>query len=107
MYKRQEKNYEKAKEEYKYVVDNYGDSTYGEKAFYWYLTILLNSGLQSAKLPCIRAMEPLAKVELVLSSRSGIALILRKPFAEPDPTGKLRLPSIFQRMVDSFLLIWI
>ncbi len=39
-----EKNYEKAKEEYKYVVDNYGDSTYGEKAFYWYLTILLNSG---------------------------------------------------------------
>lgn len=39
-----EKNYEKAKEEYKYVVDNYGDSAYGEKAFYWYLTILLNSG---------------------------------------------------------------
>jgi hypothetical protein len=47
-------------------------------------------------------MEPLAKVELVLSSRSSIALTLRKPFAEPDPTGKLRLTSIFQRMVDFF-----
>lgn len=39
-----EKNYEKAKTEYKYVADNYGDSIYGERAFYWYLTILLNSG---------------------------------------------------------------
>jgi hypothetical protein len=48
-------------------------------------------------------MESLAKVELVLSSRSSIALTLRKPFVELDPTGKLQLTLIFQRMVNSFL----
>jgi hypothetical protein len=32
----------------------------------------------------IRVMEPLAKVELELSSLLSIALTLRKPFAEPD-----------------------
>jgi hypothetical protein len=47
------------------------------------------------------------KVELKLSSLSGIALILRKPSAEPDPIEKLRLTSIFQRMTDSFLQILI
>jgi hypothetical protein len=52
-------------------------------------------------------MEPLAKVELELSSLSSIALTLRKLFAEPDPIEKLRLTSVFQRMADFFLLIWI
>jgi hypothetical protein len=47
------------------------------------------------------------KVELELSSLSSIALTLRKPFVEPDPIEKLRLTSVFQRMVDSFLLILI
>jgi hypothetical protein len=47
-------------------------------------------------------MEPLAKVELELSDLSSIALILQKPFAEPDPTEKLRLTLEFQRMVNSF-----
>jgi hypothetical protein len=50
-------------------------------------------------------MEPLAKVALELSNLSSIALTLRKPFAELDPTEKLRLTSVFQRMVDFFLLI--
>jgi hypothetical protein len=52
-------------------------------------------------------MEPLAKVELVLSNQSSIASTLRKPFVEPDPTEKLRLASISQKMGDFFLLIWI
>jgi hypothetical protein len=52
-------------------------------------------------------MEPLAKVELELSDLSSIALILQKPFAELDPTEKLRLTLEFQRMVDSSLLILI
>jgi hypothetical protein len=50
-------------------------------------------------------MEPLAKVELVLSNQSSISLTLRKPFAELDPTEKLRQTSVFQRMADFFLLI--
>jgi hypothetical protein len=37
----------------------------------------------------------------------SIASILRKLFAEPDPIEKLRLTSVFQRMADFFLLIWI
>jgi hypothetical protein len=63
--------------------------------------------LQSAKLPHIRAMEPLAKVELVLLNQSSIASILRRLFAESSPIEKLRLTSVFQRMADFFLLIWI
>jgi hypothetical protein len=47
------------------------------------------------------------KVELELSSLSGIALTLRKPSIEPDPIKKLRLTLLFQRMVDSSLLILI
>jgi hypothetical protein len=47
------------------------------------------------------------KVELKLSSLSSIALILQKPFVEPDPIGKLWLTLVFQRMADSFLLILI
>jgi hypothetical protein len=47
------------------------------------------------------------KVELMLSIRSSIALTLRKLFAESDPIEKLRLTSVFQRMADFFLLIWI
>jgi hypothetical protein len=47
-------------------------------------------------------MEPLAKVELMLSSQSSIALTLRKLFAEPDPIEKLRLTLVFQRMADFF-----
>jgi hypothetical protein len=47
------------------------------------------------------------KVELKLSTLSSIALILQKPFIEPDPIGKLRLTLIFQRMADFFLLILI
>jgi hypothetical protein len=47
-------------------------------------------------------MEPLAKVELVLLDCSNIASILRKLFAEPNPTEKLRLTSVFQRMTDFF-----
>jgi hypothetical protein len=38
----------------------------------------------------------------VLSNRSSISLTLRKPYAEPDPTEKLRLTSVFQRMTDFF-----
>jgi len=39
-----EKNFEKAKEEYKHVAEQYGDGQYGEKAYYWYLTTLINLG---------------------------------------------------------------
>jgi hypothetical protein len=52
-------------------------------------------------------MEPLAKVELVLLDRSSIASALRKLFAEPDPIEKLLLTSVFKKMADFFLLIWI
>jgi hypothetical protein len=52
-------------------------------------------------------MEPLAKVELELSDLSNIALILQKPFAEPDPTEKLQLTLEFQKMVNSSMLILI
>jgi hypothetical protein len=47
------------------------------------------------------------KVELELSSLSGIALTLRKPSVEPDPIEKLRLTIVFQKMVESSLLILI
>jgi hypothetical protein len=50
-------------------------------------------------------MEPLAKVELVLLNQSSTASTLRRLFVEPDPIEKLRLISVFQRMVDFFLLI--
>jgi hypothetical protein len=52
-------------------------------------------------------MKPLAKVELVLLDRSSIVSTLRKLFDEPNPIEKLRLTSLFQRMADFFLLIWI
>jgi hypothetical protein len=63
--------------------------------------------VQSVKLPHTRAMEPLAKVELVLLNQSSIASTLRRLFAESGPIEKLRLTSVFQRMADFFLLIWI
>jgi len=44
-------------------------------------------------------MEPLARVELMLLSQSSIASTLRRLFVEPDPIEKLRLTSVFQRMV--------
>jgi hypothetical protein len=47
------------------------------------------------------------KVELELSSLSDIALTLRKSSIEPYPIEKLRLTLVFQRMVDSSLLILI
>jgi hypothetical protein len=47
------------------------------------------------------------KVELELSSLSSIALTLQKPSVEPDPIEKLRLTSVFQKMTDSSLLIFI
>jgi hypothetical protein len=47
------------------------------------------------------------KVELELSSLSDIALTLQKPSTEPDPIEKFRLTLVFQRMVDSSLLILI
>jgi hypothetical protein len=63
--------------------------------------------MQSEKLLHIGVTEPLAKVELELSTLSSIALTLRKPFDEPDPIGKLQLTLVFKKMVDSFLLILI
>jgi hypothetical protein len=50
-------------------------------------------------------MEPLAKVELALLNQSNTASALRRPFAEPDPIGRLWLILIFQRKADFFLLI--
>jgi hypothetical protein len=47
------------------------------------------------------------KVKLELSSLSGIALTLQKPSFEPNPIEKLRVTLVFQRMVDSSLLILI
>jgi hypothetical protein len=58
--------------------------------------------LRNAKLPHIRAMEPLAKVEL---NQSSITSTLRRLFAEPGLIERLRLTSIFQRMADFSLLI--
>jgi hypothetical protein len=52
-------------------------------------------------------MEPLAKVELMLLNQSNIASTLRRLFVEPGPIEKLRLTSVFQRMADFFMLIWI
>jgi hypothetical protein len=52
-------------------------------------------------------MEPLAKVELMLLNQPNIASILRRLFAEPGPIERLRLTSVFQKMADFFLLIWI
>jgi hypothetical protein len=40
------------------------------------------------------------KVELELSSLSGIALTLRKPSVEPDPIEKLRVTLVFQTSAD-------
>jgi hypothetical protein len=52
-------------------------------------------------------MEPLAQVELVLLNQSSIASTIRRLSVEPDPIEKLRLTSVFRRMADFFLLIWI
>jgi hypothetical protein len=59
--------------------------------------------LQNVKLPHIRVMEPLAKVELMLLNQSNIASTLRRLFAETGPIERLRLTSVFQRMADFFL----
>jgi transposase len=63
--------------------------------------------LQNGRQPHTEVTEFLMKVELELSSLSGIALTLRKPSIEPNPIEKLRLTLVFQRMVDSSLLILI
>jgi hypothetical protein len=42
-----------------------------------------------------------------LSNLSDIVLTLRKPSVKPDPIEKLWLTLVFQRMVDSSLLILI
>jgi hypothetical protein len=47
------------------------------------------------------------KVELELSSPSDIVLTLQRLSVEPDPTEILRLTLVFQRMVNSTLLILI
>jgi hypothetical protein len=41
--------------------------------------------LQNAKLPHIRAMEPLARVELMLLNQSNIVSTLQKLFVVPGP----------------------
>jgi hypothetical protein len=47
------------------------------------------------------------KVELELSNLSDIVLTLQRPSVEPDPTERLQLTSVFQRMVSFSLLILI
>jgi hypothetical protein len=47
------------------------------------------------------------KVELELSNLSDIVLTLRRLSVEPDLIERLRLTSVFQRMVSFFLLILI
>jgi hypothetical protein len=61
--------------------------------------------LQNAKLPHIRAMEPLARVELMLLNQSNIVSTLQKLFVVSGPIERLRLTSVFQKMTDFFLLI--
>jgi hypothetical protein len=46
-------------------------------------------------------------VELELSNLSDFVLTLRRLSVEPDPTERLRLTSVLQRMVNSSLLILI
>jgi hypothetical protein len=67
--------------------------------------VQLPHSLQNAKLQHIRAMEPLAKVELMLLNQSNISSTLRRLFAELGPIERLRLTSVFQRMADFFLLV--
>jgi hypothetical protein len=47
------------------------------------------------------------KVELELSNLSDNVLTLRRLSVEPDPTERPRLTSVFQKMVNSFMLILI
>jgi hypothetical protein len=51
--------------------------------------------------------EFLMEVELELSNLSDIVLTVRRLSVEPDPTKRLRLTSVFQRMVSFSLLILI
>ena len=77
-------------------------------AFWFVLKVSLVQAphlLQSAKLPHIIAMEPLALVELMLLNQSGIASALRKLSVQLGPIGKLQLTLVLQRMVNFFLLI--
>jgi hypothetical protein len=61
--------------------------------------------LQSAKLPHIIVMEPLALVELVLLDQLNIVLALQRLSVELDPIERLRLTLVFQKMASFFLLI--
>jgi hypothetical protein len=53
----------------------------------------------------IEVTEFLMKVGLELSDLSNTASALRRLSVELDPIGRLRLISVFQRKVDSSLLI--
>jgi hypothetical protein len=63
--------------------------------------------LQNVKLPHIRAMESLARLELMLLNQSNIVSNLQKLFVVSGPIERLRLTSVFQKMADFFPLIWI
>jgi hypothetical protein len=69
--------------------------------------IQVSHSLQNAKLQHIRAMEPLVKVELMLLNQSNTASTPRRLFAKLGPIKRIRLTSVFQRIGDFFLLIWI
>jgi hypothetical protein len=62
---------------------------------------------QNAKLPHKRAMEPLARVELMLLNQSSIVSTIRKLFVVSGPIERLQLTSVFQKMAGFFPLIGI